>query len=86
MADDKNKGHKDEFTIHVNGTPEVWEHKKITFEQIVKLAFPNGPFGGDVRYNVSWTLPDGQEGSLRQGESVDVINEMSFDVRNTDKS
>src|SRR6185312_6491721 len=52
-------------TIFVNGTPESWTHRKITYDQAVKLAFPNGPFGGDVRYSVSWTKPDGQEGSLR---------------------
>ncbi len=73
-------------TIFVNGTAETWTHRKISYEQAVKLAFPHGPFGGDVRYSVSWTKPDGQEGSLRPGHSVAVIEGMIFDVRNTDKS
>src|SRR4051812_37984140 len=34
--------------IIVNGEPMVWEHDKISYEQVVKLAFPNGPFGGDI--------------------------------------
>ncbi|MBB4383264.1 multiubiquitin domain-containing protein [Bradyrhizobium sp. SBR1B] len=73
-------------TIFVNGTPEAWPHRKISYEQAVKLAFPHGPTGGNIRYSVSWTKPDGQEGSLRQGQSVAVVEEMMFDVRNTDKS
>jgi hypothetical protein len=73
-------------TIFVNGTAEAWPHRKISYEQAVKLAFPHGPTGGDVRYSVSWTKPDGQEGSLRPGHSVGVVEGMIFDVRNTDKS
>jgi hypothetical protein len=73
-------------TIYVNGTEESWTQRKISYEQAVKLAFPHGPFGGDIRYSVSWTKPDGQEGSLRPGHSVAVIEGMIFDVRNTDKS
>jgi hypothetical protein len=79
---------KHEVTYHiaVNGVAEVWHRHKITYEEVVKLAFPNGPFGGDIRYSVTWTKPDGQEGPLRQGQSVDVVEDMTFDVRNTDKS
>lgn len=78
--------HKLAIEIYVNGTPETWNHSQINYDQVVKLAFPDGPFGGNIRYNVSWTKPDGQEGSLRQGDHVDVIDGMIFDVRNTDKS
>lgn len=84
MNDEKNDK---EVTIFVNGTSEKWEHKTINYEQIVKLAFPNGPHGGNIRYSVTWTKPDGTEGSLRPGSGpIDVINNMKFDVRNTDKS
>ena len=77
---------KHTFNIVVNGTQETWEHPNMNYEQIIRLAFPQGPFGGDVRYTVSWTKPGGQEGSLRQGQHVDVVDGMTFDVRNTDKS
>jgi len=73
-------------TIFVNTKPFPWDRPKITYDEVVKLAFPNGPFGGDVKYAVMWTKPDGQEGALRVGQSVAVVNEMSFDVRNADKS
>ncbi len=52
----------------------------------MRLAFPHGPTGGDIRYSVTWTKPDGEEGSLRPGQSVKVVNKMLFNVRNTDKS
>jgi hypothetical protein len=69
--------------IFVNTKPHRWERPKISYEEVVKLAFPDS---GEIRYNVMWTKPDGQEGALRAGQSVSVVNEMTFDVRNTDKS
>lgn len=85
-ANNNGQSKKTSFHIAVNGAAEVWDKSKINYEQVVKLAFPHGPMGGDIRYSVSWTKPDGQEGSLRPGQSVDVVEGMIFDVRNTDKS
>jgi hypothetical protein len=78
--------HEVSLDIAVNGVAEVWHHRRMTYEEAVKLAFPDGPTGGDIRYSVSWTTPNGQEGGLRPGKSVEVVEGMSFDVRNTDKS
>lgn len=78
--------HEVTFNVVVNGQPDVWHHRKISYEQAVKLAFPNGPTGGNIRYTVMWKKPDGEEGSLRPGHSVDVVEGMEFDVRNSDKS
>lgn len=87
MAQDKEGKGKSSFEIVVNGVSEQWPHKKINYEQVVKLAFPDGPTGGNVRYSVTWTTPDGREGSLRPGSgNLDVVDGMIFDVRNTDKS
>lgn len=72
--------------IYVNTDPVPWEPPEITYEQVVRLAFPKGPHGPGVNYNVMWTKPDGQEGALRRGQHVAVVAEMTFDVRNTDKS
>ena len=80
------KKHEVTFHIVVNGTPDEWHHRKISFDEVVKLAFPGGSSGGDIRYSVSWTEPDGREGSLRPGHSVAVVEGMMFHVRNTDKS
>jgi hypothetical protein len=80
------KGKDKTFHIAVNGTAEEWHKERISYDEVVRLAFPHGPHGGDIRYSVTWTKPDGDEGSLRPGHSVDVVNKMLFHVRNTDKS
>jgi hypothetical protein len=61
-------------------------HPQISYEQLVKLAFPEGPFEGQVRYSITWTKPDGSEGALLKGGTVKIVDGMQFDVRNTDKS
>lgn len=78
--------HQPLFHIAINGTAEMWDRKKITYLEVVELAFPSGLGGGDIRYSVSWTKMNGHEGSLRPGQSVNVEEGMMFNVRNTDKS
>lgn len=72
--------------IYVNTNPVTWERAKISYEELVKLAFPEGPFDGNVRYSITWTKPDGSEGAVLISGNVKVVNGMQFDVRNTDKS
>lgn len=73
-------------TIYVNTDPIVWDRPQISYEELVKLAFPDDPFDGNVRYSITWTKPDGSEGAVLKGGKVKVIDGMKFDVRNTDKS
>jgi hypothetical protein len=81
------KGKEVTFHIAVNGVAEEWHKETMTYEEAVRLAFPQGPQGGDIRYSVTWTKPDGEEGALRPGQpAVKVVNKMLFNVRNTDKS
>ncbi|MBK9132438.1 MAG: multiubiquitin domain-containing protein [Gammaproteobacteria bacterium] len=73
-------------TIYVNTDPVVWDRPQISYDELVKLAFPNGPFDDNVRYSITWTKPDGSEGAMLKGGKVKVVDGMKFDVRNTDKS
>ena len=73
-------------TIYVNTDPVVWDRPQISYDELVKLAFPDGPFDGNVRYSITWTKPDGSEGAVLKGGKVKVVDGMKFDVRNTDKS
>lgn len=73
-------------TIYVNTEPVVWRRPQISYDDLVKLAFPNGPFDGNVRYTITWTKPDGSEGAVLKDGKVKVVDGMKFDVRNTDKS
>jgi hypothetical protein len=73
-------------TIYVNTEPVVWDRPQISYDELVKLAFPEGPFEGHVRYSITWTKPDGSEGAVLKGGKIKVVDGMKFDVRNTDKS
>lgn len=77
-----------EFTIIINGQRKVVTTKTITFDQIVKLAFPLPPAGNDILYTISYE--DGPranpQGSLREGGTVKIKNGMIFNVTATDKS
>jgi hypothetical protein len=73
-------------TIFVNTDPVTWNRPQISYDELVKLAFPDGPFDGNVRYSITWTKPDGSEGAVLKGGKVKVVDGMKFDVRNTDKS
>jgi hypothetical protein len=76
------------FTIIVNGQKRVVTTKTVTFEEIVKLAFPTPPPGTNILYTVSYE--DGPrknpQGSMKEGQSVKVKNGMIFNVTATDKS
>ncbi len=76
------------FTIYVNGQAKTVPTKTVTYEQIVKLAFPNPITGPNIIYTVGYE--DGPHknpsGSLMPGEKVHVKDGMIFDVTPTDKS
>jgi len=76
------------YTIYVNGQEKTVTTKTVTYEQIVKLAFPNPIIGQNIIYTVGYE--DGphknQSGSLMPGGKVYVKDGMIFDVTPTDKS
>jgi hypothetical protein len=76
------------YTIYVNGQEKTVTTKTVTYEQIVKLAFPNPIIGQNIIYTVGYE--DGPHknpsGSLMRGGKVYVKDGMIFDVTPTDKS
>ena len=70
--------------IIVNGKPRKFEGQIISYEQVVHLAFPEGPF--DIIYTVTYVNPHGQDGTLAPGQTTSVQNEMEFRVRKTNRS
>ncbi len=75
-------------TIIVNTRPKPWSKKKISFEQVVGIAYPVPPAGQEIVYTVGYFdgPPNRPEGSLTAGKSVRVRDQMVFDVKFTDKS
>ena len=77
-----------DFVIIVNGQKKTVTTKTVTFDEIVKLAFPTPPTGANILYTVSYE--DGPkvnpQGSLKEGGTVKVKDGMIFNVTATDKS
>ncbi|MEU8926204.1 multiubiquitin domain-containing protein [Kitasatospora sp. NPDC048545] len=76
------------LTIVVNARPHTWVAKKITFEQVVDLAYPGQAPTGQDTYTVRYSRgQDGHgAGSLTAGHSATVKKGMVFDVYRTSRS
>ena len=76
------------YTIYVNGEQKTVATKRVSFAEIVKLAFPVPPAGQNILYTVSYEdgPRENPQGSMKEGETVKVKNGMIFNVTATDKS
>ncbi len=72
-------------TIVVNTRTYQWAEKKITFEQVVELAFPGQPYDPEGT-TVEYSRGHGPDHSLRPGGSVEVKSGMIFDVEPANRS
>ncbi len=72
-------------TIVVNTKQHEWTEKKISFEQVVELAFPGQPYdpAGTL---VEYSRGHGQDHDLRPGKDVEVKDGMVFDVEPANRS
>lgn len=77
-----------EVTIFVNARPKEWPDKRISFEQVITLAFGSYSDDENIDYTVSFSKGDDskKEGTLTKGEDVKVKNGMVFNATRTDKS
>lgn len=77
-----------QIKIVVNGRTKEWAKKKISFSELVAIAFPVPPTGQCIVYTITYHQgpPNRPEGTLTEGESVRVRDGMVFNVRFTDKS
>jgi hypothetical protein len=75
-------------TIYLNGTPKSVAKEKLTFEDVVRLAFENPPTGDGVQFTVQYSRGHSNQskGSLVEGQSVQVKEGMEFDVTPTNRS
>ncbi|MES2784291.1 MAG: multiubiquitin domain-containing protein [Pseudomonadota bacterium] len=74
-------------TVFVNTRKEEVAEKELSFDQVVRLAFPQGPFTENIVYTVTYDYEHGGGGSMAPGgESVKVKKEMVFSVGQSDKS
>lgn len=77
-------GHNKPVQIVINGQPITVSQQRISYEEVVRLAFPEGPF--DVTYAVDYATEHGLDGTLTKGQSTKVHKEMSFNVIKSNRS
>ena len=80
--------HDKDFVIIVNGEKASVESDDVSYEQVVKLAYPTPP-SPDTRFTVTYrkAKEPNHEGSLAPGQSVEVKREGTiFNVKATGKS
>src|SRR5262249_26028733 len=76
------------YEIIVNGRPRTVTDKRVTFEQVVELAFP-GPHGPNIVFSMTYrhAASKPHAGELGAGGSVEVKKKGTiFNVTKTDKS
>jgi Multiubiquitin len=81
-------GQNKEYKIIVNAREKTWMERKISFDEVVILAFGEISPNPNVVYTVTYKKGNGNkpEGTMDKGEEVKVKNGMIFNVTQTDKS
>lgn len=80
--------HKVDHVIIVNARRKTVTGRKITFAQVVRLAFPDGPPTPQTVYTVAYSNgpPRNPEGKMVTGQTVKIRDGMIFDVTETSRS
>jgi len=73
-------------TVIINGRPREITGQKVSYEEIVKLAFPTDPANQEVDFTVVYANPHGKDGALVAGQEVHVKEGMVFNVTKTNRS
>lgn len=77
---------KKTYEVVVNGRlRHVTEHE-LSYEQVVKLAFPDDQPDANILYTIAYANPHGKDGTLTAGEEVKAKEGMVFNVTKTNRS
>ena len=76
------------ITVVINGEANEVVETRLSFDEVVKLAFPVAPTGTCIEFTVTYRdgPPANPKGTLTVGHSVKIKNRMKFDVTATDRS
>jgi Multiubiquitin len=83
---DEMPGHNKAYSIIVNGRPRQLTEHELTYRQLVQLAFPGEQLAPGKVYTVTYSNPHGKDGSLVDGQQVEIKDGMIFNVNKTDQS
>lgn len=73
------------YRITVNGTEKFVEQEVLTFDQVVRLEFPN-PIPETIYLVTFEKARQPKEGELLEGQSVEIKNNTEFDVTDSGRS
>ena len=79
-------GQKKSYNIVVNGRPRVVTVHKLTYWEVVLLAYPDAHQDENVLYTVTYANPHGHDGTLAEGQEVVIKDGMVFNVGKTNRS
>lgn len=82
--DKQEHGKPDTFHIIVNARAHEVSSPRISYSDVVNFAFPGDP--GEILYSVHYVSPKQPDGTLAEGQSVNLENGMKFDVTPTNRS
>ena len=75
------------YNIVVNARQVEVDHKKLTFDEIVIIAFGSYTPSDMIIYTVTYSKGEnGKEGTLVAGQTINVKDGMVFNVTQTNKS
>lgn len=76
------------IAVAVNGQEKEVAETKLSFDEVVKLAYPIPPDGQNIMFTIKYRKGPKQnpKGSLLEGQTVRIKNGMIFDVTPTDRS
>ncbi|MFZ1989382.1 MAG: multiubiquitin domain-containing protein, partial [Alphaproteobacteria bacterium] len=77
-----------EVTVIVNGKAKMVTQHRLAFDQVVALAFSQVPSGANILFTITYRNgpPRNPSGSLLEGQTVRIQDQMIFNVTSTDKS
>ena len=72
--------------IVINGRQHEVTGHKISYTEVVQLAFPDDQASEIIEYTVAYANPHGKDGTLVNGQEVPVKEGMIFNVTKTNRS
>lgn len=74
------------YSIIVNGRPREVTRHKLTYLEVVQLAYPGEEPSDTIVFTVTYSNPHGKDGSLVAGDVVKIKDGVIFNVVRTDQS
>lgn len=77
---------EESIAIIINGRPKTFNEKKISFVDIITLAFGNFNQSEDIAYTVAFTNNKNRDGVLVYNQNLRIHEGVIFNVTKTNKS